>query len=251
MKHAKRMNPLYNLSVTLLIALGSLILAGASPRALAIPSIADHMMPLSITRLTATGRTVWANQSELAKINAEYGDAYRVHEASYTFNSPDRLEYRTQVGPTNVALIATNDYRLVQVRSGIIKKDIKTDIASDVTKRQTLFALGILPKNYLDTVTAQYQGRETLMGINCEVFVMRWYNQPANNPMHWIVWIDPDRHYVVQKKLWNDHAEQRETIVYLNPVQVSSTFWMPTRAECYNPEGHLAGVVEYVNVKAS
>ena len=90
-----------------------------------------------------------------------------------------------------------------------------------------------------------------MQSIDCEVFDIRWCNEKADNPMHWMVWIDPDRHYVVQKKLWDDGGNQRETIVYLNPTQVTPNFWMPTRAECYNPEGKLAGVIEYVNVSAS
>jgi hypothetical protein len=232
-------------------ALACALLVASIRQAQALPTIDDHTMPPSIKHLTATGRTVWANQAELSKINAEYGDAYRIHEGTYTFDSPDRLEYRTQVGPTTVSLITTNDYRLVKVRSGLLNKDVKTDIGADVTKRQTLFALGVLPKNYLDTISAQYQGREMLLGINCEVFLMRWYNQKPTNPMHWIVWIDPDRHYVVQKKLWNDKGAQRETVIYLKPIQVAGDFWMPSRAECYNPEGHLAGVMEYVNISAN
>jgi len=231
--------------------LAVMILVAASLSAHAAPTIDDQMMPRAITHLTATGRTVWADQAELAKINTEYGDAYRCHEATYTFESPDRLEYRTQVGATTISLITTNDYRLVQVRSGPLKKDFKTEIASDITKRQTLFALGVLPKNYLETVVAQYQGREPFKGVNCEVFNMHWINQKPDNASHWTVWIDADRHYVVQKKLWSYNGEQRETIVYLKPTQVLPGFWLPTRAECYNPEGHLAGVVEYVNVTAS
>ena len=226
-------------------------MTAASTSAFAIPSLADSMMPPSITHVKATGRTVWADQAQLAKINAEYGDAYRVHEATYTYSSPDRLEYRTQVGPTNVALITTNTYRLVQVRSGVIRKEFKTDISSDVTKRQTLFALGVLPQNYLETIKGEYLGREPLLGVDCEVFDLRFVDQKATNPQHWRIWIDPDKHYVIQKKLWSDSNEKRETILYLNPTKVLSNFWMPTRAECYNPEGKLAGVVEYINVTAS
>ncbi|MDR3706990.1 MAG: hypothetical protein P4L33_01720 [Capsulimonadaceae bacterium] len=225
--------------------------AGSMKGAMAIPSLSDHMMPVSIVKLTATGRTVWADQAQLAKINAEYGDAYRVHEATYSYSTPDRLEYKTQVGPTTVTLVTTNTYRLIQVRSGLLRKDYKLDISGDVTKRQTLFALGVLPKNYIDTVHAEFIGRESIMGVNCEVFQLRFVDQKPDNPQHWRIWVDSERHYVVQKKLWSDTNERRETIVYLKPQRLGNGFWMPTRAECYNPEGKLAGVVEYVDISAS
>ncbi len=233
------------------IALAMVACFAAAPKANALPSIYDHMMPLSVNHMTATGRTVSANQAELSKISPEFGDAYRLHEASYTFNAPDKLEYHTQVGPTSVSLITTNDYRLVKVRAGIIKKDDKTDITKDVTKRQTLFSLGLLPKNYLDTVRSDYEGRETVQGINCQVFTLRYITDAPNSNRRFRVWVDPTKHYVVQKRVWNGDNEQRETIVYLNPMKVIGDVWLPQRAECYNPEGHLAGVVEYVNVSAS
>lgn len=239
--------------LTLLIAaFSALTLTGLPPiGANAAPTIYDHMMPAAVTHVTAKGRTVWADFKNLAKINTEYGDAYRLREATYTFDAPDRLEYRTQVGPTAVALIATDDYRLVQVRTGMLHKDFTLDIKGDITKRQTLFALGVLPNNYLETVNASYQGRQTLQGINCEVFDLRWVNEKPDNPMHWLVWVNPNQHCVVQKKLWDDHNNQRETILYLNPVQVTPNFWMPSRAECYNPEGELSGVIEYANISAT
>ena len=76
------------------VALASLGIAAAllAPPAFATPNIWDYVLPTTVTKLTAVGRTRSADQKELAVIGKDFGDAYRLREATYTFTAPDRLE---------------------------------------------------------------------------------------------------------------------------------------------------------------
>ena len=237
----------FALGALTLLALG---LASPRPVIAAIPVITDYQFPATISQLTATGKTVASDQAELSKINNDFGDAYRVKEGHYTYRAPDYLEYTSQVGPTTASLITTNTTRIIKVRSGFIKKDITTDISGDVTKRQTIFALGFLPQNFLETVTSTYLGRETVQGVSCVVFDLKFTKEGPNTKKHFMVWVDPDKHYVVQKRVWDMWGSQRETIVYLDPQDVDGTLWMPTRVEAYNQFGKFGGAVEYTDVVA-
>ncbi|HEY3331252.1 MAG TPA: hypothetical protein VGK19_14585 [Capsulimonadaceae bacterium] len=227
-------------------ALGIVILSGST--ASALPKLDDYVMSPSIKKLVATGRTVAANQAELSKLGSDFGNAYRLKEGNYTFIAPDYLEYSTQVGPTKVSLITTNEYKLVKVRAGIVRKDVKDDISDDTTKRQTLFSLGLLPENFVETVLSNYVGRETVQGIDCVVFDLRYKKEGPDVKRHFLIWVDPVKKYVVQKKVWDLNGRTRETIVYSRPVDVDGRVWVPGRAEAFNQESKLGGVVEYSSI---
>ena len=160
-------------TTALLTLLAAVVLAQAAQ---ADPSINDYAVPASLTHLSVTARTTHADQSLLKKITPDFGNAYRLKEATYTFQAPDRLEYKTRVGFTNIIYTTTNTQRIVN--AGIIHSN--TDISKDLTKRQTIFSLGVLPRNYLETVRASYVGLETVQGIACQVFVLRYLSDPPD-----------------------------------------------------------------------
>ncbi len=212
------------------------------------PDIQGYAVPVTLTHLSATVRTTHADQSLLKKITPDFGNAYRLKEATYTFDAPDKLEYKTRIGITNIVYTTTNTERTVNAGSFIHSK---TDISKDLTKRNTIFVLGLLPKNYLETVRAQYVGHEAVQGIDCQVFFLRFLTDRVDDNRRTEVWIDPAKHYVVQKRVWNGGNEQHETIVYKNPVQVILGVWLPTRAEAYTPQMEYAGAVELSDVKGN
>ena len=132
---------------------------------------------------------------------------------------------------------------------GPVKKDVVTDISGDISRRNTLFALGVLPTNYLETMRSDYEGEDTVIGIKCEVFTLRYLTDSPTEFRRFKVWIDPVKHYVVQKIVWNQQDEQHETVIYRNPAIVPGTqIWMPTWAEVWNQHGKLGGIIEYVKV---
>ena len=97
----------------------------------------------------------------------------------------------------------------------------------------------------------QYVGTDTVNGVATEVFLLRYItDQPLDN-RRFQLWVDPVKHYIVQKRVWNGDNQQKETIEYKNPQQVMPGLWMPTIAEAYTPDMQLGGVVGYENISAS
>jgi hypothetical protein len=229
-------------------------LAGALIMLLSVPALCDpdikaYAVPSTLVKLQATARTVSADQSELRKIGRDFGEAYRLHEATYTFTAPDRMEYRAHAGFLSVIYTTTNTQRVIRIPPLGIHQTI--DISKDITKRQTLFNLGVLPTNYLETMRSEYVGKEVVHDTSCEIFVLRYITDLPKDNRRFMIWVDPVKHVVVQKRVWDGGNHEHETIAYLKPVEVIPGFWLPTVGEAFAPDGKLAGTVEYVNIKAN
>jgi len=213
------------------------------------PNIWDYAVPPTIHSIVAKAKTLSANFDELKKISDDYANGYRIKEATYTFTAPDKLEYKTSLGVFRVTYTTTNERRIVS--SNVFNLGSNTDISKDVTKRNTIVALGVLPQNYLETMRVQYVGPDTVNGIATQAFVMRYITDQPDDNRRFEYWIDPDKHYIVQKRVWGGDNQQHETIVYKNPQEILPGFWMPTIAEAYTPDMQLAGVVGYENISAN
>lgn len=213
------------------------------------PDIHQYAVPSTLHELTATVRTISADQDELAKINKDFGDSYRLHEVTYHFTAPDRLEYSTRVGFLSGTWTSTNTENIISIPALHVSKT--TAFGRDITKRNTLFMLGLLPENYLDIMRVDYVGADKVWGVNCQVYTLRFSTDSPTDYRRFEIWVDPDKHYVVQKRAWDGGNHQHETIAFLNPKEVLPGFWMPTRADAFAPDGKLAGSVQYVDISAS
>ncbi|HEX5322750.1 MAG TPA: hypothetical protein VFW40_03110, partial [Capsulimonadaceae bacterium] len=65
--------------------LATAVLALSAGAVHSAPDISQFVVPSTVHQLTATARTISADQSELAKINKDFGDAYRLHEVTYRY----------------------------------------------------------------------------------------------------------------------------------------------------------------------
>jgi hypothetical protein len=211
------------------------------------PNIYDYSVPTTIHNISAKARTLSADFDQLKLISSDFANAYRLSEATYTFTAPDKLEYKTHIGILTVTYTTTNTQRIV---TGSIFHST-TDISKDVTKRNTIVTLGLLPRNFLETMQVQYIGPDVVNGIPTQAFVVRYITDAPDSYRRFELWVDPQKHYIVQKRSWGGNNVQHETIIYKNPQQILPGFWMPTIAEAYTPTMHLAGVVGYENISAS
>jgi hypothetical protein len=211
------------------------------------PNIYDYAVPSSIHSIVAKAKTVWADFDQLKKISSDFADSYRLKEATYIYTAPDRLEYRAHIGLITVTYVTTNTERTV---SGSIFHSTQ-NISKDVTKRNTLAALGLLPRNFLDTMRISYIDNELINGTPTQAFLMRYVSDQPTDKRRFEFWIDPAKHYIVQKRVWGGDGKQHETIAYSKPQEVMPGFWMPTIAQAYTPEMQLAGTVQYEHITAN
>ncbi len=228
------------------VALLAVSLAVGSVKAQSTPSITDFRVPSTLTHLSATVVPVKADETVLNKIGKGFAYAYKVTSASFDFTAPDRLVYKARAGSFSATQIYTNSTRRTDY--GFIHQT--SDISKDVTRRKTIFDLGLLPQNYLETMQSAYVGEQTVDGVPCEVFVLRYITDRPDDNRRFEVWVSKDKHYVVQKTVWNGGNEQHETIKYKNPVEAMPGVWVPTVAEAYDKEGELGGVAEQRDIKA-
>jgi hypothetical protein len=232
-----------------IIVMAAIICTASYQASHADPNVYDYAVPTTIHTIVAKAQTISANFDLLKKISSDYANGYRIKEATYTFTAPDRLEYKTSVGLFTVTYTTTDTERIVT--SNVFHLGSKMDISKDITKRNTIAALGLLPQNYLDTMRIQYLGQDNINGVATQDFIMRYLTDQPNDNRRFEFWVDPIKHYVVQKRVWGGDALQHETIEYKDPKQIMPGFWMPTRAEAYTPDMELAGVVGYDSISAS
>lgn len=227
------------------IAAAALVLV--SSVANATPSVEQYVLPTTLRHLEATVVPKQANQDVLKKIGSGFADAYRVSSGTFIFTAPDRLEYRARAGAFSATQIYTNTTRTTEF--GIIHRT--DDISKDITKRSTVFTLGLLPQNYLDTMRSVYVGTEPIDGVACDVFMLRYLTDQVNDNRKFEVWVSKERHYVVQKRVWDGGNHEHETIRYKNPIEAMPGVWVPTSAEAYDAQGELGGIVSQEKISAS
>ena len=218
-----------------------------SPTPAAQSSLEKYVVPNTLHSLQATVVPVQANKDILDKIGKGFAEGYNVSSATYVFSPPDRVEVRGKYGILSGDIVYTNTTR--QVKLGFLHTT--SDISKDLTKRQTIFVLGLFPQNYLDTVRVVDLGQATVNGIACETYLLRFISDGPNDGRRWQVWISHDQRYMVKKIVWGGNNVEHETIVYSNPVQALPGLWIPTRVEAFDSAGELGGVAEQRDIRAN
>jgi hypothetical protein len=211
------------------------------------PSIETFAVPASLHHLQATVEHSTANMDVLRKIGPGFAEGYQVDSATYIFTAPDRLEMHAKAGMLTATQIYTNTTRET-VFGWIHRTD---DISKDITKRETIEVLGLLPQNYLDTMRADYIGVDTVDGVQCQVFMLRYLTDQPNDNRRFQTWVSDDQHYIVKQRVWDGGNNEHQTVLYKNPIQVIPGVWVPTRVEAYDSQGELAGVAMQKNISAS
>ncbi len=218
-----------------------------SPTPAAQSSLEKYAVPNSLHSLEATVVPVKANKDVLNKIGKGFADGYDVKSATYIFTPPDRVEVRGKYGIISGDIVYTNTERHVSL--GFIHTS--ADISKDLTKRQTVFVLGLLPQNYLDTVRVADLGQQSINGIPCDSYLLRFISDGPNDARRWQIWVSRAQHYMVKKIVWGGNNVEHETIIYLNPVQALPGIWVPTQVQAFDSAAELGGIAEQRGIKAS
>jgi len=231
--------------------IGGIVVANASgdpsqPAVAPAPTLRDYAVPVTLHHLHATVEHVSANMDVLSKIGPGFAEGYQVDSASYDFTAPDRLEMHAKAGLLSATQIYTNTTR--QTDFGWIHRT--DDISKDITKRQTIEVLGMLPENYIDIMRSDYVGIDTINGVACDVFMLRYISDLPTDNRRFETWVSKDDHYIVKQRVWDGGNHEHQTVFYKNPVQILPGVWVPTRVEAYDAAGELGGVCTQKNISA-
>jgi outer membrane lipoprotein-sorting protein len=210
----------------------------ARPESLRLESLATS----DLTDLQANVKVVKADQSELGKINRDFGMAYRLKNLTMRFKEPSKLRLDGSIGQ----MIINGPSRIFKVPALHLTK--KDDLGDSPGKRYNPLDLGLLTTSCLAATQSKFIKTETVDGKTSHVFEMTF---KGDDSVRYMLWVDPKTH-VIGKREWYDAAGKRKaTFRYLEPKEVKTGLWIPTRIEILNGEDVVAGITVYEDLKVN
>lgn len=194
-----------------------------------------------------TARVVRGDQRELAKINRDFGQSYRFTSTTVKMKEPFKLRLEARVEDTDILFIVNGVRKYFRIpRANISRRE---DVSKAPGKRQTALDFGLLtPSLFNELYQAKFVrvDRATGQPVFDLTYVPSLKDKTRNR-----VWVDPQRRYIAKRE-WYSQIDGRlqATFVHDRPQQ-SSGVWFPTRLTVINADGKVAGITEYVNLKAN
>ncbi|MBS1717974.1 MAG: outer membrane lipoprotein-sorting protein [Armatimonadetes bacterium] len=198
----------------------------------------------NIEDLSFTVRVVQSDQSELAKVNKDFGASYRFESTKVKLKEPFMLRLDSSVDNTAAEYIFNGSHRTILVRRAHIK--LQENLQHSPGKRQTIFDFGLLtPSVFQSLYKAVYVRHDRATGY--PVFDVT-YRSDDNSRSR--IWIDPQRHIIWKREWYNQEGRQLATFLYERPAQIGGV-WIPTRVTVKNTDDVIGGVTAYESIKVN
>jgi outer membrane lipoprotein-sorting protein len=202
----------------------------------------EQMTAVDLNDLQATVKVLMADQKELAKINRDFGMAYRLKDMVMRYKDPDKLRMEGRIG----LLIINGSTRFFKVpQLGYAKKD---DLNGSPGKRLSLLDIGLLTRSGLADTESKFVRDETLNNVPVHVFDVAYRGDTTG---HSLVWVDPRTRAILKREWYNGEGKLRATFLYENLREIKPGLWIPTRLEVRNGEGTVAAVTAYSDLKVN
>jgi outer membrane lipoprotein-sorting protein len=202
----------------------------------------DQLASHSLQDLEARVQVVSADQTELAKINRDFGMAYRLRALTMRYKEPNKLRMEGTIG----SIIINGSAR--QFRVPAIKLLKTDDLGASPGKRYTLMDVGLLTAGGLASVQSRYLHDESIGELSTRKFELTYKDDDS---VRYIVWIDPKTHLIAKREWFDGAGKRKATFLYQEPKQVAPDIWAPTRIEIRNVEDAVAAVTSYSDVKVN
>jgi outer membrane lipoprotein-sorting protein len=231
--------PVACLAAALLLA-GPFTSRAAAPRP-ETPRL-EQFAAAGLADLQARVRVEKADQAELAKINRDFGMAYRLKDLTLRYKEPNKLRMEGPIG----MMIVNGPARLFRVpQLRLTKKD---ELGDTPGKRYTLLDVGVLTASGLQSASCKFLRAETTDGVSASVFEVTFPGDASNR---YNVWVDTARRLVLQREWQDGSGKRRAHFRYLEPKEVHPGVWFPSRIEIRNVDDAVAGVTVYSDVKVN
>ncbi|MGC8666754.1 MAG: outer membrane lipoprotein-sorting protein [Chthonomonadales bacterium] len=211
--------------------------AGGKPSLEALATDDLHDLQASVT-------VVKADQTELAKINRDFGFAYRLRDVVMRYKQPDKLRMEGRIGDTPAEYVVNGSTRTLAIpRLHFRKRD---ELGEAPGRRYSLLDLGLVARSDLPFIHSKYLRDEDVAGVATNVFELTFR---GDSRLKYVLWVDP-RTRVVRKRQWFDgDGKLKATFLYKDVKEVQDGLWFPTRVEILNGEGALAAVTQYSDLR--
>ncbi len=224
--------------MNLLAVIPVLLTAGQTPQI-------ENYVQTNFKDATFTAHVKSGNQTELRKINKDFGESYRFKNTTFRMKEPFKLRGDTKVDDTTVVFILNGGTRVIRApRQGI---NLKTNVAKKPGQRQTPFDFGILTpalvSGYLD---AKFIRKDR--ATNDLVFDLTYDEQKFDDTSRYRVWIDPETKFLSKREWYDQKGNLKATFIYGGPQKIGGCA-IPVSATVKNADGKVAGETLYQNVK--
>lgn len=222
------------------------VLAVAAPALAAAPPTLDALATDGLHDLQASVTVVKADQTELAKINRDFGFAYRLRDVVMRYKQPDKLRMEGRIGDTPAEYVVNGSTRTVAIpRLHFRKRD---QLGETPGRRYSLLDLGLVARSDLPFIRSRYLRDEEVAGVETNVFELTFR---GDSRLKYVLWVDPRTH-VVRKRQWFDgEGKLKATFVYTDVIEVKTGLWFPMRVEILNSEGAVAAITQYSDLRVN
>lgn len=207
------------------------------------PSI-SQFVDSGLRDLKMTVRVVKGDQRELAKINKDFGQAYRIESTLVQIKEPMKLKVESEVDDINASYTINGSRRMFKFKS---LKQVQ-DLSSSPGKLQTSFDFGILTSSLFNSLySAKFLRIDRATGA--AVFEFRYQAQNLDTSSS-RVWIDPEKKIIIKREWFNQENRQLATFLYSNPKKYGS-IWLNTKVTVKNVDDKVAGITQIEGVSVN
>ena len=208
------------------------------------PSINDVVQP-NFRDASFQVKVTYANQSELGKINKDFGQTYKFKVMDVKLKEPFMIRMTGNVEDTSVLFVLNGSTRLMSVPKVGLKQ--RENLEDEPGKRQTPLDFGFMtPSMFQGLFEAKFVRNDRATGDY--VFDIT-YNPKYDYKSYYRVWVDPAKRYITRRE-WYRRDRELATFFYSNPVNEGGV-WLPTHLLVKNVDNQRAGETEYLAMKVN
>jgi hypothetical protein len=185
-----------------------------------------------LTHVQATLRVSEEDEKQVAALDSDEARLFALHTVNLDYTEPNKLRLQAMTPKNGQATLAVDeDTRRFAV--GERGKGSVQDLSNAPTRRLSLMDFcGLLTPGMLDTVRARYVRQEKLADVQAVVYDLSYWR--TDNVSYQRLWIDPDRHIVVKREVYDRNSKLKAVTLYQQPTKAAANTWLPGRVEIQN-----------------
>jgi outer membrane lipoprotein-sorting protein len=212
--------------------------SGAAVAALNGPTPKFSTLVTHLSDLQANMRVKVQDQQQVDAINADLGKIAALQDVTLEYKEPNRLRLSAVSPQDGQEALIVNEAQVVFTepsRNILHQQDVST---APEKRMSVLNFCGLLTPGMLDTLRARYTRQENLNGINTVVYDLSYWGIEDGGPFQ-RVWIDPDRHVILKRVVYDRAGKVTLVCLYEQPKEITTGIWLPTRVTIENDNQHI------------
>ncbi|MCX7800894.1 MAG: outer membrane lipoprotein-sorting protein [Fimbriimonadales bacterium] len=193
-----------------------------------------------------TAQVVAGYQDELAKINRDFGNSYRVKATRVLAKEPFMIRLESRVGDTEVRYILNGTTRVYSIPRARVNQ--REDLSEAPGKRQSFLDFGLVTPSMVGGLfEARFVRVDRATGglVFDLTYLKKWDDTSRHR-----IWVDREKRYVFRREWYSQSGRLMATFFHENPIELNG-IWLPTRVTVRNAEGKVAGIMQYVDLRVN